>query len=99
MNLKLSKQEQRQNHGYGECFDVCQMGRGSRGMGEEVRGLRSTNRQLQNSHGDVNYGIGNREAKELIFMPHGHEQWCGDCLRKCGGEGGKGGKIRTTVIA
>ena len=35
------------------------------GMGEEVRGFRSTNRQLQNSHGDVKYSIGNGVAKEL----------------------------------
>ena len=28
-------------------------------MGEEVRGLRSTNWQLQNIHGDVKYSIGN----------------------------------------
>ena len=78
MNLKykLRKQEeQRQNHGYRECFDGCQMGEGCGGMGEEVRGLRSTNRQLQNSHGDVKYSIGNGGAKELICMTHGHEQW------------------------
>ena len=46
LNLKnkLSKQEeQRQNHGYGEYFDGCQMGRGCGGTGEDVRGLRSTN--------------------------------------------------------
>ena len=42
-------------------------------MGEEVRGLRSTNRKLQNSHGDVKYSIGNAIAKELIHMTHGHE--------------------------
>ena len=42
---KLSKQEeQRQNHAYGKGFDGCQMGGGWRRMGEEVRGLRSTNR-------------------------------------------------------
>ena len=42
---KLSKQEeQRQNYGYREHFDGCQMGGGSEGIGEEVRGLRSTNR-------------------------------------------------------
>ena len=35
-------------------------------MGEEVRALRSTNRQLQNSHGDVKYSTGNEVAKELI---------------------------------
>ena len=26
LKLKVSKQEQRQNHGLGECFDGCQMG-------------------------------------------------------------------------
>ena len=42
---KLSKQEeQRQNHGYKEHVDGCQMVGGCGGMGEEVRGLRSTNR-------------------------------------------------------
>ena len=42
---KLSKQEeQRQNHGYGEHFDGCQMGDVHRGMVEKVRGLRCTNR-------------------------------------------------------
>ena len=41
---KLSKQEVGQNHGYGERFNVCQMGRDCEGMGEEVRGLRNTNR-------------------------------------------------------
>ena len=46
VNLKneLSKQEQRQNHGYREHFDGCQMGGGCRGIGKDVRGLRSTNR-------------------------------------------------------
>ena len=46
LNLKnkLSKQEQRQNHGYGEHFDGCQMGGWYGEMGEEVRGLKSTNR-------------------------------------------------------
>ena len=42
---QLSKQEeQRQNHGYREHFDGCQIGGECEGMGEEVRGLRSTNR-------------------------------------------------------
>ena len=74
---------------------------GCGGMGEEVRGLRSTNRQLQNSHGDVKYSTGNGIAKEVIRLTHGHEQWCGDCLREWGllDEGGQRGKIRTTVIA
>ena len=72
---KLSKQEeQRQNHGYREHFDGCQLGGESEGMDEEMRGLRSTNRQLQNSHGDVKYSIGNGVAKEIICMTHEHEQ-------------------------
>ena len=42
---KLSKQEeQRQSNGYGGLFDGCWMGGGCVRMGEEVRGLRSTNR-------------------------------------------------------
>ena len=46
LNLKnkLSKLEQRQNHGYGEHFDGCQMTEGYKGMGENMRGLRSTSR-------------------------------------------------------
>ena len=46
LNLKnkLSKQEeQRQNYGYREHFDGCQMGAVCGGMGEEVQGFRSTN--------------------------------------------------------
>ena len=70
-------------------------------MGGEVRGLRSTNRQLQNSHGDVKYSVGNGEAKELIPMTHGHEQLVWGLPEGVGVLGGglKGGKIRTTVIA
>ena len=71
LNLKnkLSKQEeQRQNHGYEEHFDGCQMGRGCGGMGEERQGLRSTNRQLQNSHGDVKNSIRDGVAEDLIGM-------------------------------
>ena len=46
LNLKnklSKKEEQRQNHGYGEHFDGSQMGGECRAMGEEVRGLISTN--------------------------------------------------------
>ena len=45
LNLKnkLSEQEeQRQNHGYREGFDVCRW-EGFGGRGEEMRGSRSTN--------------------------------------------------------
>ena len=103
LNLKnkVSKQEeQRQSDGYGEHCDGCQMGGGCGGMDEEVRGFRTTNRQLQNGHGDIKYSIGNGVARELTHMTHGHEQWCGDSLREWGVLGGGGqGKIRTTVIA
>ena len=51
-------------------------------MHEEVRGLRSTNRELQNSHGDVKNSIGNGVAKELTPMIPGHKQWWGDCPRE-----------------
>ena len=37
-------------------------------MGEEVGVLRSTNRWLQNSHGDVKDSTGNGVAKETICM-------------------------------
>ena len=40
---KLRKQEQEQYHGYREHFDGCQIGGSSGGMGEELRGVRSTN--------------------------------------------------------
>ena len=83
MNLKnkVSQQEEwRQNHGPREHFDGCQMGGECGGMGKEVRGLRSRNRWLQNTHGDVKYSIGNGVAKELIDMTREHEQWWGDCL-------------------
>ena len=69
----MANKKNRQNHGYREHFDGCPMGGRCGGMGEEVRGLRSTNRQLQSSHGDVKYSIGNRVAKELVHMTHGHE--------------------------
>ena len=69
-------------------------------MGEEVRGLRNTNRWLQNSHGDVKYSIGNGVTKEITCMTHGPEQWYGDGPREwgCCVEEGKG-EIGTTVLA
>ena len=85
LNLKnkLSKQDKkRQNRGYREHFDGCQVGEGCGGMDEEVRGLRSTNKLLQNSHRDVQYSIENGVTKEFIPMTDGHEQWCGDGLRE-----------------
>ena len=41
-------------------------GRGRGRMGEAVRGLRSTNGWLQNSHGDVKYSKGNGVAEGLM---------------------------------
>ena len=97
LNLKnkLNKQEEQgQNHGYREHFDDCQMGWWYGGMGEEVRGLRSPNRKLQKSRGDVKYSTGNGVAKETIHMICGQELWCGDCLSEWGvlGEGEQRGK-------
>ena len=40
-------------------------------MGEEVRGLRGTNRSLQNSLGDVKYSKKKEVAKEFKLMTHG----------------------------
>ena len=69
-------------------------------MSEEVRGLRSTNRLLQNSHGYVKFSIGNGVAKEPT-----HDLWTWimvwglrEGVRVLGG-GVKEGKIGTTVIA
>ena len=75
---KLSKQEdQRLNHGCREHADGCQAeGRCGR-MGEDVRGSRSTNGQLQSRHGVVKYSGGNRVVKELIHVTHGHENVVG----------------------
>ena len=56
-----------------ESFDGCQIGGEFGGMDEDVKVLRSTNWQLQNSHGDVKYSIRNGVAKELTCMTHGHE--------------------------
>ena len=64
LNLKKN-----QKHGYREDFDGFQMREECGGMGEDVRGLRSTNRQ--NSHGDVKYSVGNGAAREVIHMTHG----------------------------
>ena len=60
------------------------------------RGLRSTNRHLQNSHGDVKDSIGSGGAKELTCMTHGHEQRCEDGLKVWGallGGGWQRGKL------
>ena len=43
IQTKQKQEEQRQNHGYRECFDGCHMRGGCGGISEVVRGLRSTN--------------------------------------------------------
>ena len=45
------------------------MGGGFGGMGEEVRGLRSTNSSYRIASGDVKYSIGNGVAKEPMHDP------------------------------
>ena len=59
-------------------------------MGEEVRVVRSTDIQLQNSPGDGKYSVGDGEDKELICVTRGHDPWWGDCLREWGALGGGG---------
>ena len=44
LNLKYKLSKQETESGIWRVCDGCQMGRGCGGMGEEVRGLRSTNR-------------------------------------------------------
>ena len=70
-------------------------------MGEKVRGLRSTNRQLKKSHGDVKYGIGNGVAKELTHMSMDVNNDVGIASRNggCWVEEGKARKTGTTVTA
>ena len=64
---KLSKEEeQRQNHGYGERFDGCQMGGCCRDMGEEIRGLRSTNSQTQVGQSGVGWRDGEKMQTTVI---------------------------------
>ena len=59
-------------------------------MGEEVRGLRSTNRQLQNTHRDVKY---RKWSSQRTYM---HDPWTQMMMwvlpEWWGGEGRKGGK-------
>ena len=43
-------------------------GEGTGGLGKKVRGLRSTNWWLQNSHEDVKYRIKNTDNNVVIIM-------------------------------
>ena len=60
--------EQKQNHRYRECFDSGQMAWGLGRWVKKVKGLRSTNWQLQNSQGDVKYCIENIVNNIVITM-------------------------------
>ena len=55
----------------------------NRERGAEWRGKGIGNKkhkwQVQNREGEVKNSIGNREAKEVICMTHGHEQRSGEC--------------------
>ena len=86
--------EQKQNHKYRERFDGCQIGGGPGEWMKKVKGLRSINWLLRNSHGDVKYCIWNIVARECIdmCMTHGHGQRCGGGLREgvLGGWGQRG---------
>ena len=99
--VESKKQTSKQNRNriidrYGDHLEGYQVGSGIGRMKEKVQGLRSTSKQLQKSHRDVRYSIGNGVAKELIHMTHGHEQWYGI---ECGNGGldeqrkAKGGKL------
>ena len=48
------------------------VGRGREGMGDKVQGIRSINGRYKNREGDVKNSMGNAEAKELVYMTHGH---------------------------
>ena len=66
-------------------------------MGERCRDYEAQIGRYKIDRGNVKNSIGNREAKELIFMTHGHELREG-LLEGMGYqvERGKGGKFWTT---
>ena len=79
-----------------ECFDGCQVG--GRGLGEWVK--RWGDWEVQNSHVDVKYGIGNGLAKELIHTTMDMDNGVGIAWGSggCWVQGGNRRKIGTTVI-
>ena len=61
-------------------------------MGDNVQGLRNTNRQVQNRQGDVKNSIGNGKAKELTRTTHGHKLRGGQITGGKEGTGWRGAK-------
>ena len=74
---------------------------GEQGEWGNSAGIKKNNLWLQSRQEEVKNSIGNEEAKELICTIHGHELRGRDRWREGGYwvEGGKGGKIGTTVVA
>ena len=75
-------------------------GGGERETGRKDTGIKKYKWVVQ-IDGDVKKSIGNAEAKKVICKTHGRELKGGTVGRNRGYwvEGGKGGKIATTVIA
>ena len=63
----MNKQK-RNTHRYREHFDDFQVGEGLGGWVKMVEGLRSTNRWLQSSHGNVKYSLGNTVSNVAITV-------------------------------
>ena len=63
--IRNTNSEQKQTHRDREHFDGGQIRRWLGGWAKKVKGLRSTNSLLQNSHEDVKYSIANIVNKFL----------------------------------
>ena len=65
------------------------MGLGREKMREKGPGHKKHKWWVQNRQGEVKNSMGDGEAKELIYMTHGHElRWGNDCGRGIQGGGG-----------
>ena len=60
--------KQKHTHRYREQTDGCQRGGGLEGWMKKVKGLRSTNWLLENSHRDVRYSTGSTVSNIVITM-------------------------------
>ena len=68
MNSVIEQTKQKQTHRYTEQNDGCQMGAGLGDWVTKLKGWRSTDWQLQNSHADVKCSAGNRVKIVVITM-------------------------------